>query len=788
MKPPDETEPFDSILDTPDSPPARPQTSMGVITIDSSSPTSPGPSGHQVVSPTPMDVSEEDFQLEDLLSPEAQQTRSPGMLRRHDPKEEDMVIYRNDIEFFEALKNSYQNQEGNPNLGQGIVIEDPDQKGASLLELAKVIKDLFREGGEGDSEDRKFALHDLQLHSIPCISQVVEMVRTVSSQEDLATFYREADIKDKLLPKGPEVSKHTARKLTHWTATITKLGEAANNFLFEQVKMDPTSLTTKTIQTAKEVVSLMMKENLMLKTQLRTLEESEGLYKETTLNQLTSIEEEVRQNKERMLNMETLLQVWSNRNPTRPYNEVAAGVSDWWSIPTHQPKRSRTDTVIQSIHQNPAQSAHQNPAQPGHQIPAQPAHPEPAQLIQIHPVQIHPVPQGPPQPGLSEAQSLQQTPPLVSQPKPAPPIQYGGQPGPIPHGPAWNHEGQDAAQGSQYQTLRGLHHEPAPRAPALAEAQGSSLPPAQRMNQDMIQNLKLFPMTLTEAKDEATLKRSINHLNNVENTANKIFQDLERKHPDHMADLQSLHPSGNVQKHYHYLAYQLTLKTTLPGLHKFLNEQPPAEPNMMAEKFRFPNLRPGTKYQKGIYGQASFRMKNESNQRLLTLYCPNLARSIFVVEKVFQIKSQSRFWLDPKEGTTESISSLKLMILILVEQMLTDVATAKKNPEHFSLTGFQGNPFPEDSDGDLRCHMEWATAGRNPLKTAITMAEKRASFTTQICNEARLIALAKNTTFLSGKDKMNKARHEAALKRTAAKAVTPSPRPSPPKDMPLFRT
>ena len=130
MKPPDGTEPFDSILDSPDSPPVRPQTSMGVITIDSSSPTSPGPSGHQVVSPTPMEVSEdhEDFQLEDLLSPEAQQARSPGMLRRHDPKEEDVIIYRENIEFFEALKDSYQNQEGNPNLGQSIVIEDPDQK------------------------------------------------------------------------------------------------------------------------------------------------------------------------------------------------------------------------------------------------------------------------------------------------------------------------------------------------------------------------------------------------------------------------------------------------------------------------------------------------------------------------------------------------------------------------------------------------------------------------------------------------------------------------------------
>ena len=222
--PPDETEPFDSILDSPDSPPAGHQESMGVITLDSSSPTSPEPSGQQVFSPTPMEMSEdqEDFQIDDLLSPEAQQPRSPGMLKRHDFKEEDLFIYNENIEYFEALKASFQNQEGNPNLGQSIVIEDPDQRRTSLHELAKVIKDLFREGEEDNTEDRKFALHDLQLHSVPCISQVVEMVRTVASQEDLARFYTEADIKDKLLPKGPEVSKNTARKLTHWTTTMNK--------------------------------------------------------------------------------------------------------------------------------------------------------------------------------------------------------------------------------------------------------------------------------------------------------------------------------------------------------------------------------------------------------------------------------------------------------------------------------------------------------------------------------------------------------------------------------------
>ena len=85
---------------------------------------------------------------------------------------------------------------------------------------------------------------------------------------------------------------------------------------------------------------------LMLKTQLRTMEESESIYRETTINQLTSIEGGVLKQEDRMMNLETLLQTWTNRNPTRQYNEVAAGLSDWWTIPDQQPKRSRTETVI----------------------------------------------------------------------------------------------------------------------------------------------------------------------------------------------------------------------------------------------------------------------------------------------------------------------------------------------------------------------------------------------------------------------------------------------------------
>ena len=181
-------------------------------------------------------------------------------------------------------------------------------------------------------------------------------------------------------------------------------------------------------------------------------------------------------------------------------------------------------------------------------------------------------------------------------------------------------------------------------------------------------------------------------------------------------------------------------------------------------------------------------MKSENNQQLIALYCPNLAYAIFVTEKVFQKKGHNRFWMDPKEGTSESMSSLSMMILILVEQILADEETAATNPEHSSLNGFQGSPFPEDSDHNLRQNMNWATEGRKPIIAAINLAASKKSFTTQVCHEAKQIALEKNTEFLSGKEKRIKHRQAAALKRKAANGATPSPGPSPPRDMPLFWT
>ena len=186
------------------------------------------------------------------------------------------------------------------------------------------------------------------------------------------------------------------------------------------------------------------------------------------------------------------------------------------------------------------------------------------------------------------------------------------------------------------------------------------------MNPDkMIQNLRLFPMTSAEANDEATLNRSMDHLARFEETVDKIKSDLARKHPDYMADLLNWYPSDKVQEHYHFISYQLTLKTSLQGLHMFLNNKPAAIYDVNAAKFRFPLLRPGSRYQKTIHDHYSHRMKSENNQQLIALYCLKLAKLIFVVEKVFQKKGHNRFWMDPKEGASESISSLSMMVLIL---------------------------------------------------------------------------------------------------------------------------
>ena len=75
--------------------------------------------------------------------------------------------------------------------------------------------------------------------------------------------------------------------------------------------------------------------------------------------------------------------------------------------------------------------------------------------------------------------------------------------------------------------------------------------------------------------------------------------------------------------------------------------------------------------------------------------------------------------------------------------------------------------------------MEWALKERKAIITAIDLAASKQSFTTQVCSEAKIIALQRNTEFLSSKEKRVRSREEAALKRKAAMMATPSPRPSP---------
>ena len=115
-------------------------------------------------------------------------------------------------------------------------------------------------------------------------------------------------------------------------------------------------------------------------------------------------------------------------------------------------------------------------------------------------------------------------------------------------------------------------------------------------------------------------------------------------------------------------------------------------------------------------------MKSEQNQSLLTVYCPNLSRSIFIVEKAWQRKQSNRFWVDKSQGVSESESSLNMMILILVEAIITDNTTAIHQPGHFSLQGFTGSPFPNDSDHNTRFSVIWATEGRNPNMAVVDLA------------------------------------------------------------------
>ena len=227
----------------------------------------------------------------------------------------------------------------------------------------------------------------------------------------------------------------------------------------------------------------------------------------------------------------------------------------------------------------------------------------------------------------------------------------------------------------------------------------------------------------------------------------------------------------------------LSLKRNSPQLERFFNSQDIARFDENASKFRFPLFRMYSRFRKTLYDYSCQKMKSENNQSLMTLYCPNLARSIFIVEKAWQRKQSNRFWVDNSQGVSESESSLNMMILILVEAIITDNTTAIHQPEHWSLQGFTGSPFPNDSDHNTRHSVTWATEGRNPNMAAVDLAcgsNGKQTFTQEICKEAKIVAKVRNSTFLSGNERKLKSREQAIKRRNGGQ--------SPPPDVPMFWT
>ena len=85
--------------------------------------------------------------------------------------------------------------------------------------------------------------------------------------------------------------------------------------------------------------------------------------------------------------------------------------------------------------------------------------------------------------------------------------------------------------------------------------------------------------------------------------------------------------------------------------------------------------------------------------------------------------------------------------------------TAIHNPNHWTLTGFQGTPFPNDTDSNTMHVVNFATEGRNPNTAAVELAcgLGRKKWTQEIFKEAKAFTQFKGTTFLSGKARKQKA-------------------------------
>ena len=166
--------------------------------------------------------------------------------------------------------------------------------------------------------------------------------------------------------------------------------------------------------------------------------------------------------------------------------------------------------------------------------------------------------------------------------------------------------------------------------------------------------MNIFPMTIEEANDENTFHNAMEHLTRFGIINSKIKADLEKRHPEQMEDLSSLRPSKEVHETYHFISCQLSTKRSFLRLEEFLKGQEIARIEENTFKFRFSLLRTYSRFQSHIHDYSSKRMKSEVNQTLLALYCPQLARSIFIVEKAWQRKQSNRFLVDNSEGVSES--------------------------------------------------------------------------------------------------------------------------------------
>ena len=126
--------------------------------------------------------------------------------------------------------------------------------------LASLVKNLFRDYDNGDDQERKFVFTNLQLHSKPCVNHIVDLIRTISSEEDLAVFQRNAGLEDKdENKKDAIVSKQTERKLEFWNTKMDNMFRAVNNYVHEVMKADEKTNVKKTIQSARQAVAALAK-------------------------------------------------------------------------------------------------------------------------------------------------------------------------------------------------------------------------------------------------------------------------------------------------------------------------------------------------------------------------------------------------------------------------------------------------------------------------------------------------------------------------------------------------